>query len=292
MIVIAGANGQLGRDFQALFRRLKLDFIPTHHTAINGCTAMDITDSTAVERFFEHVPNVTYMINCAAYNQVDRAEEEKDKALALNKEAAANLAKIAKQLNAVYVTFSTDFVFDGVKRQPYTETDTPNPLSVYGESKLKGEQAVLDTYEKIFVIRTSWVFGLGNHNFNKTVLGWAASRNELQVVDDQISVPTYTKDLAEYAWALVQSGQYGLYHLTNGGEASKYDQAKYVLNRIGWQGEIRPAKTADFPLPAARPPYSKLNSTKAERIIGKTMPPWQDAIDRFLQEMKEAGELT
>lgn len=284
MVLLTGANGQLGQDFQEYFRRQGISFFATDYVAINQCEALDITNKTAIEAFLDG-KKVNTIINCAAYNDVDKAEAEEEKAYALNCFAPKNLAEIANQNGIVFVTYSTDFVFDGNKNAPYQEDDQPNPLSLYGKSKYQGEQEVIEAYEKTFVIRTSWVFGMGNNNFNKSVIHWSKSNSELRIVADQISVPTYSWDLAVYSWDLIQTGRYGLYHLTNQGQASKYDQAKYVLERIGWQGRLLPAKTEEFMLLALRPAYSKLDSSKAENLIGEKMPEWTDAVDRFLGEM-------
>jgi dTDP-4-dehydrorhamnose reductase len=294
MILITGANGQLGREFQKLFQRLGLAYTPTHRTAQDGCRALDITDGAAVRQAVASGPPPTYIINCAAYNAVDRAESEPERALAVNRDAVAHLAEAARRAKAVFVTFSTDYVFDGRLRRPYVEEDAANPLNRYGQSKLLGERAALETWEKSFVIRTSWVYGAngaGNANFSRSLLRWARERDELRMADDQVSVPTYAADLAAFAWALAQSEAYGTYHLTNGGEASKYDQARRLLGLIGWRGKLIRAKAADFPSPAARPAYSKLDSAKAERVLGRSMPSWEEALERFVREMKEAGEL-
>lgn len=162
---------------------------------------------------------------------------------------------------------------------------------MYGKSKYKGESDVLNAYEKSYVIRTSWVFGIANNNFNKQVINWSKAKNKLNIVDDQVSVPTYSKDLAEFSWELIKTGKFGLYHISNSGECSKFEQAKYVLEKIGWNGKLETAKTKDFKLPAARAEYTKLSSEKTEKLLGKKIPDWKDAIDRFLQEMKEKGEL-
>lgn len=284
MILLTGANGQLGQDFQKYFLQQGISFIPTDYSAVNQCEALDIIDKEKVEAFLDK-KSISMIINCAAYNDVDKAESEIEKAYALNCEAPKNLAEIAKQKGIVFVTYSTDFVFDGTKTTPYSEIDQPNPLSVYGKAKYQGEQQVFAIYDKVFVIRTSWVFGMGNNNFNKSVIRWSKSNSELRIVTDQISAPTYSWDLAVYSWDLIQTGRYGLYHLTNQGQASKYDQAKYVLERIGWQGRLLPAKTEEFKLPALRPAYSKLDSSRAEKLIGRKMPEWTDAVDRFLGEM-------
>ncbi|MBN2837352.1 MAG: dTDP-4-dehydrorhamnose reductase [Fusobacteriaceae bacterium] len=279
MILLTGANGQLGTDFKKLLDMKNISYIATDF--IN----LDITNMDAVRNFVKD-REVSHIINCAAYNNVDKAEEEKEKELCykLNTEAQKNLAIAAKEIGAIFVTYSTDFVFGGEKHTPYTEEDKVNPLCIYAESKAKGETEVLGTYDKVFVIRTSWVFGMGNNNFNKQVINWAKTKNELNIVDDQVSSPTYSWDLAEYSWDLINSNQFGLYQLSNDGECSKYEQAKYVLEAIGWQGKLGTAKTVDFNLPAKRAAYSKISSEKAEKIIGRKMPSWQSGIDRFLKE--------
>jgi dTDP-4-dehydrorhamnose reductase len=276
-VLLTGANGQLGHDFQRLFKFLNIEFIATDYKEL------DITNLEKIKEFVKR-KNFTHIINCAAYNNVDKAEKEKELCYKLNAEAPKNLSLIAKENNSIFVTYSTDFVFDGEKKNPYTEEDIPNPISVYAKSKHKGEKLVLEFYEKSFVIRTSWVFGIANDNFNKQVIGWSEERDELNIVDDQMSVPTYSKDLAEFSWKLIETNKFGLYQLSNSGECSKYDQAKYVLDSIGWEGKLGTAKTIDFKLPAKRPKYSKMSSEKAERIIGEKMPSWKNAIDSFLKE--------
>ena len=279
MILLTGADGQLGNDFQKLFDDLGLEYIATDYKNLDVTKQDDIRD-------FIKDKNIDYIINCAAYNDVDKAEKEPEKCFALNSIAPRNLALISKEIGAFYVTYSTDFVFDGKKKSPYTEEDIPNPLCVYAESKAEGEKNVLNAYKKSFVIRTSWVFGMGNNNFSKQVINWSKNKEELNIVDDQVSVPTYSKDLAEYSWKLIKSNKFGLYHLSNGGIASKYEQAKYILESIGWKGKLGIAKTADFNLPAKRTEYSKLSSKKAEKVIGEKMPHWKDAVGRFLKEME------
>lgn len=283
-ILLTGSNGQLGYDFKKLFDSLKIEYIATDYQEL------DITNNESLEYFFAENKDFTHIINCAAYNDVDKSEKD-EKVKLLNTTAPYKLAEFAKKIDAVYVTYSTDFVFDGDKREPYTEEDTPNPLSEYGKSKYEGEKSVLKTYDKSFIIRTSWVFGIANNNFNKQVINWSKSRDTLNIVDDQVSAPTYSADLAEFSWKLIQTEKYGLYHITNNGEASKYDQAKYVLEKIGWKGKLNRAKTKDFNLPAKRPKYSKLSSAKVEKLLGEKIPAWQSGIDRFLLEMKENGEL-
>ena len=204
----------------------------------------------------------------------------------INTYGALELAKYAKEINAIYVTYSTDFVFDGKKREPYTEEDIPNPLSEYGKSKANGEKLVLENYEKSYVIRTSWLFGIGGNNFNKQVINWSKTKDILKIADDLVSVPTYAKDLAYFSWKLIQTGRFGLYHITNSGVASKYEQAKYILEKIKWKGKIERAKADDFKSPAERPKYSKLSSEKVENLLGEKIPNWKNGLDRFLKEME------
>lgn len=279
MILITGAKGQLGYDFQRLFNELKEEYIATDRDEL------DITDIEKVREFVKN-KNITLIINCAAYNNVDKAEDEPEFCKKLNTYAPRDLAIVAKEIEADYITYSTDFVFDGEKKAPYTEEDIPNPLSIYGRSKYEGEKEVFKVKPNSFVVRTSWVFGIANNNFNKQVINWSKSKDELSIVDDQISSPTYSKDLAYYSWELIKTKKYGLYHLSNDGEASKYDQGKYVLDKIGWQGKLNRAKTKDFNLKAKRAEYTKLDSSKLEKAIGKKIPSWENGIDRFLEEME------
>ncbi len=284
-VLLTGSNGQLGHDFQRIFDNLSIKYVATDYKEL------DITNEVSLEKFFEENIDFDIIINCAAYNDVDKAENDIEFCNKLNSKAPQKLAEISKKIGAVFVTYSTDFVFNGLDNKPLTENDTPNPLSIYGKSKYEGEKAVLNTYEKSFVIRTSWVFGIANNNFNKQVISWSKTKQELNMVDDQVSVTRYAKDLAEFSWKLINTGKFGLYHITNNGECSKYDQAKYVLEKIGWTGSLGKAKTKDFKLPAKRAEYSKLSSEKAEKVIGEKIPNWRNAIDRFLEEMKEKGEL-
>ena len=278
-ILLTGSNGQLGRDFQKLFDSLKIEYIATDYQEL------DITSDKNLEKFFEKNNDFTHIINCAAYNDVDKAEID-NKVFLLNEQAPQKLAEISKKISAIFVTYSTDFVFDGKKEKDYIEDDTPTPVSNYGLAKANGEKLTLEAYEKSFVIRTSWVFGKANNNFNTQVINWSKTRDKLNIVDDQISVPTYSKDLAEFSWKLIQTGQFGLYHITNNGTASKYDQAKYVLEKIGWKGKLGTAKTEDFNLPAKRPHFSKLSSEKVEKLLGEKIPDWKSGIDRYLEEMR------
>ncbi|WP_315323194.1 dTDP-4-dehydrorhamnose reductase [Fusobacterium pseudoperiodonticum] len=280
MILLIGSNGQLGQEFKKLFNNNNIKYLAVDHNEL------DISNEKEIKSFFELNNKFDIIINCAAYNEVDKGEEESAMVIKINTYGALELAKYAKEINAIYVTYSTDFVFDGKKREPYTEEDIPNPLSEYGKSKANGEKLVLENYEKSYVIRTSWLFGIGGNNFNKQVINWSKTKDILKIADDLVSVPTYAKDLAYFSWKLIQTGRFGLYHITNSGVASKYEQAKYILEKIKWKGKIERAKADDFKSPAERPKYSKLSSEKVENLLGEKIPNWENGLDRFLKEME------
>ncbi|MGL5100254.1 MAG: dTDP-4-dehydrorhamnose reductase [Fusobacteriaceae bacterium] len=284
MILITGANGQLGHDYIRIFKERGVEFIATDYKEL------DITNILAVREFLKG-KGIKLIINCAAYNNVDKAESESELCYFLNAYSPRDLALVAKEIGAEYMTYSTDFVFDGKKGSPYTEEDEVSPLSVYSRAKALGEKLTLEAYDKSFVVRTSWVFGIANNNFNRQVINWSKGRDNLSIVDDQTSSPTYSYDLALYSLKLLATKRYGLYHLSNSGEASKYDQAEYLLDSIGWTGTLNRGRSADFKLPAKRAEYSKLDSSKLEAVIGEKLPTWQSGIDRFLDEMKMRGEL-
>ena len=280
MILLIGSNGQLGQEFKKLFNNNNIKYLAVDHNEL------DISNEKEIKSFFELNNKFDIIINCAAYNEVDKGEEESAMVIKINTYGALELAKYAKEINAIYVTYSTDFVFDGKKREPYTEEDIPNPLSEYGKSKANGEKLVLENYEKSYVIRTSWLFGIGGNNFNKQVINWSKTKDILKIADDLVSVPTYAKDLAYFSWKLIQTGRFGLYHITNSGVTSKYEQAKYILEKIKWKGKIERAKADDFKSPAERPKYSKLSSEKVENLLGEKIPNWENGLDRFLKEME------
>lgn len=277
-VLITGGNGQLGQDFQKLFDKIGIKYIATDYDTL------DITNKGKVKDYIDKY-DFDVVINCAAYNDVDKAELEKDRCFDLNYKAVENLTQICKERNIIFVTYSTDFVFDGNSYLPYNEKDAPNPLSNYAKAKLMGENSAIE-YEKALVIRTSWVFGMGNNNFCKQVINWAKDRNYLRIVDDQVSSPTYSKDLAYFSWELIKKDMYGLFHFSNEGEGCKYDQAKYILDKIGWQGKLERASSSEFNLLAKRPKYSKLNSEKIRKVVDKEIPHWKDAIDRFFIELQ------
>jgi dTDP-4-dehydrorhamnose reductase len=276
-VVITGAGGQLGQDLQKECSGRGIPYIAA------DSHALDITNSSGVLDFIkQNSPDL--IINCAAYNAVDQAENEWQRAFQVNGLGVRNLALAARKVDAILVHYSTDYVFDGQKTVPYTIADFPNPVSMYGRSKLLGEQVIRDLAERFFLIRTSWVFGVGNINFAGKILEWSRGQDLLRIVDDQVSAPTYTKDLARATLDLAATGHYGLYHITNSGSCSRYGWARFILETIGWNGSLLPAKSGDFPTPARRPSYSVLDNFGSREVLGYELPSWEKATLDYLNE--------
>jgi len=275
--LITGAKGQLASAIIRTLKERSVECIAPEEADL------DITDSKKV---FEVVdgcrPDV--VINCAAYNAVDAAEAEWRKAFMVNGTAVRNLANAAQKAGAVLVHFGTDFVFDGTKASPYTIVDSPNPLSKYGESKLLGEMYVRDLIQRFFLIRLSWVFGAGEFSFPTKVMQWASKNRKLRIVDDQTASPAYTGHLAKAVVDLVATDAFGLYHMTNAGHCSRYEWARFILEKTGWDGELEPAKSDEFSTPARRPAYSVLENFPLKETVGYLLPTWQEATEEFLGE--------
>ena len=248
----------------------------------------DLTDRQQVDEVLNRLaPQV--IINCAAFTQVDACETQEELATRINGEGPGYLAAAAKRLGAVLVHLSTDYVFDGSKAAPYREDDPTNPLSAYGRSKRAGERAILESgLEQHFIIRTSWLFGPGGKNFVETILRLAQEREELRVVADQVGSPTYTADLAEAIFRLLATQAFGIYHMSNQGACSWYEFAGEIVaqfTRLSGQLKVKnivPITTLDYPLPAKRPSYSLLSQSKYQTSVGAALPPWRDALQRYL----------
>ncbi len=287
-LLVAGAGGMLGTALQrvAAARGIRIE-APSE-------SGFDITDEAAVARVVAAfadglAPGESgVLVNAAAYTNVERAEDEPELAYRVNEEGARIVAEAARERGLGFVHVSTDFVFDGAKVGPYTETDAPNPLSVYGASKLAGERAVARAYPGALTVRTAWVFGPGGVNFPTKILGFAAKRDTLSVVTDEAGSPTYTIDLAAGILGLADAGASGLFHLTGSGSCTRFDFAGAILAAAGMTRHLEPVKAAAFPSKAARPANSVLDCAKAA-AFGVTMPHWRDALERFMAE-REAGE--
>jgi dTDP-4-dehydrorhamnose reductase len=277
--LIAGARGQLAAEIIRALNKRSAEFVAPDESAL------DITDFSLVSRVMEERrPDV--VINCAAYNAVDSAEKEWRKAYMINGVGVRNLSIAARAAGSVLVHFGTDYVFDGMKRSPYTISDRPSPATRYGESKLLGEMYVRDLTERFFLIRLSWVFGKGEFSFPTKVLEWASKNDRLRIVDDQVAGPAYAAHLAGAVLDLIDTGAFGLYHMTNTGHCSRYEWAKFVLEKTGWKGELVPAKSEEFNTPAKRPPFSVLDTFPLQETIGYALPTWQEATEEFLRNVK------
>ena len=225
------------------------------------------------------------IFNAAAYTNVERAEEEPELALLVNERGAVNLARAAHEAGLGFVHVSTDFVFDGLKEGAYVESDTPHPLSVYGETKLAGEDSVAAENPDALIVRTAWVFGPAGVNFPVKILEAARTRPELKVVTDEVGSPTYTIDLAQGILGLVEAGASGLFHLAGSGSCSRFEMAAEILRIAGLDPSLEPVTSDAFPTVAARPMNSVLDCGKAAEL-GVTMPDWHDSLARFLGELQ------
>ena len=256
---------------------------------------LDITDALAVERvILDAAPDV--IVHCAAWTAVDAAEDESNqgKVRAINVDGTQNMTDAAKRVNAKMVYISTDYVFDGQGTEPWQpDCKEYAPLNVYGQTKLDGEQAVANTLEKYFIVRIAWVFGLNGKNFIKTMLQVGKNHAQVRVVNDQIGTPTYTYDLARLLADMIETDKYGYYHATNeGGYISWYDFTKEIYRQAGMNTEVLPVTTAEYGCSkAARPFNSRLDKTKLVESGFEPLPSWQDALGRYLQELKKQGEL-
>lgn len=284
--LIAGASGMLGSALQRVCAERGLRFEAPAEAAF------DITDARAVEDVVasfaaslapgEH----GVLVNAAAYTNVERAEDEPETAYRVNEHGARTLAEAARDAGLGFVHVSTDFVFDGAKHGAYSETDEPNPLSVYGASKLAGERAVADVYPAALIVRTAWVFGENGVNFPTKILGFARERDELAVVTDEVGSPTYTLDLARGILELVEAGATGIFHLAGSGSCTRFELAAEVLCLSGLTRRLVPVTADAFPSKAPRPANSVLDCSKAA-AVGVTMPEWRDALRRFIAGLSE-----
>ncbi len=280
-ILITGANGQLGMDLQNALKG---------HTLYPFARAeLDITAGwQTIETIARSQPEV--VIHAAAYTNVDGCESDPDLAYRINAVGTRNVAVGCQQCGAAMVYVSTDFVFDGKKREPYLEFDEPNPLSVYGRSKLAGERYVQSLLNKYFIVRTSWLYGKHGKNFVRTMLDLARQGKQLKVVDDQVGSPTYSFDLAKTIRHLVETPFYGIYHVSNRGAVSWYGFAKKIFELAGMDVSLEPATSDELGRPARRPAYSVFRRFALETSIGDEMRPWEEALSEYLKEIGADGK--
>lgn len=238
----------------------------------------DITDTKKIQnKILDIKPEI--VVNAAGYTAVDKAESEKDLAFNVNAQAVANLAQFLAKKGITFLHFSTDYVFDGKKRQGYAESDSPAPLCVYGKSKFEGEQGVILNMRKYFLIRSSWLFGEGGKNFVDTVIDSSKKGEPLKVVNDQTGSPTYSRDLAQAVLPLLESKNYGIYHIVNSGSCTWYEFAKETFHQIGVPQEIIPISSKELNRPAKRPKYSILKNTKLAALRS-----WKQALASYLKD--------
>ena len=282
--VVIGAAGQLGSDLVRAFDGAGV-LLPLTHRDIDI-----IDDARAAETLAALRP--THVINTAAWNLVDRAEDEPQAAFALNRDAVGTLASTCARIGAAFVHFSTDYVFDGGKRTPYAEDDAPNPLSAYGESKLGGERVARERCQRTFLIRVAALFGIarssgkGGTNFIETILRAAAAGRTLRVVGDQITGPSYTPDVAAAVWHILRAGRPGLYHVSGSGETSWYEFAREIFRREGIDAALTAVTAQEFGARAKRPAYSVLGHG-ALRALGHAAPrSWRDGLAAYLAERR------
>ena len=279
-VLVTGSNGQLGHD---LMRQL-----PDRGVECQGIDIqdLDLTDREATRAYLkEYAPDV--VMHCAAFTAVDRAEAEQETCKRINADATRTIAESCRELDAVMVYISTDYVFDGEGDAPY-ETDAPRgPKSVYGVTKAEGEDAVTENLHKFFLVRISWVFGVNGKNFVRTMLRLGAEKERLNVVDDQIGSPTYTFDLSRLLCDMIETDRYGVYHATNEGFCSWAAFAQAIMQKVGLPCRIHPIKTSEYPAAAARPLNSRLSKRSLDEAGFPRLPPWEDALERFLSQISQ-----
>lgn len=277
-VLVTGGKGQLAsciKDVEVEFDNLNVIYTDSEE--------LDICDLNQVQSFFK-AHDIDYCINCAAYTAVDKAEEEQELAFKVNAEGPKNLALACKENRVVLIHVSTDFVFDGIKTSPYTEEDQPNPISVYGASKLQGEIEIQNTQEKYFIIRTSWLYSEHGHNFMKTMLCLAETRDEISVVSDQFGTPTYAGDLAKVIVSIINNNaqNYGLYHYSNEGEVTWFDFARAIFEASKTKIKVHPISTDKYPVLAKRPVYSVLSKEKIKENLNIEVPVWIESLKEVL----------
>ncbi len=279
-VLVTGANGQLGWSIRAIARDypdLVIDYTDVEE--------LDITNVSALQAYFTGRA-IDYVVNCAAYTAVDKAEEEVEKATLINATAVKNLAHCADQFGFVLIHISTDYVFNGRHYRPYTEEDQPDPLSVYSRTKYEGEVAASHC-QKSIILRTSWLYSEYGNNFLKTILRLASEREEIGIIDDQVGTPTYAGDLARAILAMIRQkyDQKSVFHYSNEGAASWYDFGMEIVRTSGLPCHVKPIPTEAYPLPAARPFYSLMSKRKFRETFDLEVPHWRVGLLRCLKNM-------
>ena len=253
-ILVTGSSGMLGHDLTEILK-------DNHEFILTTSKTLDITDKNHVIEFIcENKPDI--VINSAAYTNVDGCEENQETAYSINGDGVRNLAMGCSKIDCPLVHISTDYVFNGKNTKPWVEDDEMGPISIYGKSKRKGEEAILEILDKFFIIRTAWLYGINGSNFPKTMLELAKNHSEITVVYDEVGTPTYTPDLAKAISQLIETDYYGIYHITNSGSCSWCEFARYIFEIAGKDVKVIPVTASEFARPAPRPHYSVLENKK------------------------------
>ncbi len=280
-VFVTGVTGQLGFDVCCVLKEQNIEFMPCSRETFS------LEDFEKAREVIENYrPDV--IIHAAAYTAVDKAETETELCNKINCKATENLAKIAKDVNAKFIYISTDYVFPGEGENFYEINDEKNPLNAYGKSKLMGEKSVINTLDKYFIVRISWVFGKNGKNFIKTMLNLSKTRDEVRVVADQIGSPTYTLDLAKLLVEMSKTEKYGVYHATNEGVCSWAEFAEEIFKLANKNTKVIKISTEEYPTPARRPKNSRLSKKSLDNAGFSRLPHWKDALKRYLEETKDA----
>lgn len=274
-ILVTGSTGQLGSDVVKELLKRGYSTLSPNRSELNLCSEDNI-------RNYILNSNCEAIVHCAAYTQVDKAEDEKDLCIKINATATKHIAKCAKILDIPMIYISTDYVFDGTKDGEYTENDETNPINIYGESKLAGEKYVQEILDKYYIVRTSWVFNINGKNFIETMLRLSKANNQLSIVNDQIGSPTYTKDLSRLLVDMLETSKYGLYHATNEGYCSWYEFANTIFKLANINIDIKAINSNEYASRAKRPMNSKLSKDKLIEYGFKPLPHWEDALKDYL----------
>lgn len=285
-VLVTGADGQLGSEIKILSNNMNLPF----KFIYTDSDTLDITSRVGVEEFVKN-NQIQYIINCAGYTAVDKAETDKDKAYDVNVTGTENIALAAKNFGVKVIHISTDFVFDGTSEAPYTEEMKPNPLSVYGATKLKGEEALMQMGCDWIIIRTSWLYSEFKSNFVKTMISLMKQKDKLTIVEDEVGSPTYAADLAEMIIHIMQYSEReewktGLYHFCNVGEVSRLGFAKEIKLLAGIDNcELRGITAKEYGSAVKRPAFSALDTSKIEYVFRVKIPRWEEALDRCIKKI-------
>ena len=274
-ILVTGSTGQLGSDVVKELLKRGYSTLSPNRSEFNLCSEDSI-------RNYILNSNCEAIVHCAAYTQVDKAEDEKDLCIKINATATKHIVKCAKILDITMIYISTDYVFDGTKDGKYTENDETNPINIYGESKLAGEKYVQEILDKYYIVRTSWVFNINGKNFIETMLRLSKANNQLSIVNDQIGSPTYTKDLSRLLVDMLETSKYGLYHATNEGYCSWYEFANTIFKLANINIDIKAINSNEYASRAKRPMNSKLSKDKLIEYGFKPLPHWEDALKDYL----------